>query len=102
MKSSCAGLLCASWKACKQSKYEEVERVSVVSTYVDITPRMVMRMEEAQNKPRGNKIVLDLSNNPVRETLLVAVLSAENADASEVNGQSPKNELKGDEGASIP
>ena len=70
---------------------------------------MVMRMEEAQNKPRGNKIVLDLSNNPVRETLLVAVLSemiqaaiAENADASKVNGQSPKNELKGDEGAALP
>ncbi len=53
--------------------------------------------------------MLDLSNDPVRETLLIAVLSemvkaaiAENADAFTINGQSPKNELKGDEGASLP
>ncbi len=45
--------------------------------------------------PRG-KIVLDLSDNPVREMLLVAVLSemvkaatAENAVASEANDQEP-------------
>jgi hypothetical protein len=68
-----------------------------------------MRLEEAQNEPRRNKILLDLSNNPVRETLLIAVLSemvqaamAENADTSQVNGQSPKNELKGVEDASLP